>query len=60
VLTADQRAELEEHGPASIRFKLIQYGAGRGASISGFKYTGGLLADARHWDEGTRNGHAPT
>ena len=36
-LTPAQRAELEEHGATSIRFKLTQYGAGRGADISGFK-----------------------
>ena len=36
-LTTEQRKELETHGAMSIRFKLTQYGAGRGASISGFK-----------------------
>ena len=28
-------SQLEEHGPTSIRFKLTQYGAGRGALIGG-------------------------
>jgi hypothetical protein len=49
MLTAEQRAELEEHGPASIRFKLTQYGAGRGASISGFKCGDITRGDIEDW-----------
>ena len=49
MLTPEQRAELEEHGAASIRFKLTQYGAGRGASISGFKC--GDIAELRELEE---------
>jgi hypothetical protein len=49
VLTPEQRAELEEHGAASIRFKLIQHGAGRGASISGFKCGDITRGDIEDW-----------
>jgi hypothetical protein len=37
MLSNEQRAELEALGAATVRLKLTQYGAGRGASISGFK-----------------------
>jgi hypothetical protein len=37
MLTAEQRAELEEQGPQNIRFKLASYGGGRGAAIGGFR-----------------------
>ena len=36
-LTNEQRSELEALAPATIYIKLLQGGAGRGASISGFK-----------------------
>jgi hypothetical protein len=36
-LTDEQRAELEALGPETVRAKLIQAGAGRGASLAGFK-----------------------
>jgi hypothetical protein len=36
-LTADQRAELETLGPATVRIKLVQAGAGRWTSLVGFK-----------------------
>jgi hypothetical protein len=49
MLTPEQRAELEEHGAASIRFKLTQYGAGRGASISGFKCGDITRGDIEDW-----------
>ena len=49
MLTAEQRAELEEHGAANIRFKLTQYGAGRGASISGFKCGDITRGDIEDW-----------
>jgi hypothetical protein len=49
VLTPEQRAELEEHGAETIRFKLIQYGAGRGASISGFKCGDITRGDIEDW-----------
>jgi hypothetical protein len=37
MLTDEQRAELETLAPAMVRLKLLQGGAGRGASIPGFK-----------------------
>jgi hypothetical protein len=49
MLTPEQRAELEEHGAASIRFKLTQYGAGRGASIRGFKCGDITRGDIEDW-----------
>jgi hypothetical protein len=48
-LTPAQRAELEESGPATIRLKLTQYGAGRGASISGFKCGDITRGDIEDW-----------
>jgi hypothetical protein len=48
-LTKEQRAELEEHGAASIRFKLTQYGAGRGADISGFRCGTITRGDIEDW-----------
>jgi hypothetical protein len=35
-LTPEQRAELEAHGPDTVRIKLLQGGADRGAAIPGF------------------------
>ena len=35
-LTPEQRAELEKHGPETVRIKLLQGGADRGAAIPGF------------------------
>jgi len=35
-LTPEQRAELEAHGPETVRLKLLQGGADRGAAIPGF------------------------
>jgi hypothetical protein len=35
-LTPDQGAELEAHGPETVRIKLLQGGADRGAAIPGF------------------------
>ena len=35
-LTTEQRAELEKHRPESVRIKLLQGGADRGAAIPGF------------------------
>jgi hypothetical protein len=49
MLTPEQRAELEEHGPQSIRFKLIQYGTGRGASIPGFRCGDITRGDIEDW-----------
>jgi hypothetical protein len=48
-LTAEQRAELEASGPATVRLKLTQYGAGRGASISGFKCGDITRGDIEDW-----------
>ena len=48
-LTPAQRAELEESGPATIRLKLTQFGAGRGASISGFKCGDITRGDIEDW-----------
>src|SRR5262245_32879430 len=36
-LTDEQRAELETLGPETVRIKLLHGGAGKGASIPGFK-----------------------
>ena len=36
-LTPEQRAELEALGPETVRTKLTQPGAGRGAALQGFK-----------------------
>jgi hypothetical protein len=49
VLTPEQRAELEDHGACNIRFKLPQHGAGRGASISGFKCGDITRGDIEDW-----------
>jgi hypothetical protein len=49
VLTPDQRKELDGLGAASIRLKLTQYGAGRGASISGFKCGDITRGDIEDW-----------
>jgi hypothetical protein len=52
-LSAQQRAELESLGPATIRAKLNQPGTGRGASLFGFKtgVEGGQLVrgDVEDW-----------
>jgi len=52
-LNTEQRAELEALGPATVRAKLIQPGAGRGAALSGFKtgIFGGQLTrgDVEDW-----------
>jgi hypothetical protein len=48
-LTAEQRAELEALAPATVRLKLIQGGAGRGASISGFKCGDITRGDIDDW-----------
>lgn len=53
MLTNEQRAELEALGPETVRAKLIQPGAGRGADLSGFKtgILGGHLTrgDVEDW-----------
>jgi hypothetical protein len=53
MLTAEQRAELEALGPETVRAKLIQPGAGRGAALSGFRtgILGGHLTrgDVEDW-----------
>jgi hypothetical protein len=49
MLTHEQRAELEEHGPQSIRFKLMQHGTGRGASIPGFRCGDITRGDIEDW-----------
>jgi hypothetical protein len=51
MLTPEQRAELEYHGAASIRFKLTTYsaGAGRTAAISGFKCGDITRGDIDDW-----------
>jgi hypothetical protein len=49
MLTAEQRAELEALGPETVRAKLLQSGAGRGADVPGFK-TGYLTrSDVDDW-----------
>jgi hypothetical protein len=53
MLTDKQRAELEALGAATVRAKLIQPGAGRGADLAGFKtgIQGGNLTrgDVEDW-----------
>ena len=49
MLTAEQKAELEHHGAASIRFRLIQHGTGRDAAISGFKCGDITRGDIEDW-----------
>jgi hypothetical protein len=49
LLTPDQRKELDDSGAASIRLKLTQYGAGRGASIGGFKCGDITRGDIEDW-----------
>jgi hypothetical protein len=48
-LSNEQRAELEGLGSANVRLKLTQYGAGRGASISGFKRGDVTRGDIEDW-----------
>jgi hypothetical protein len=49
MLTAEQRAELESLGPATVRTKLLQSGAGRGASVAGFKCGDITRAEIDDW-----------
>ena len=53
MLKPEQRAELEALGPDTVRAKLIQPGAGRGAALAGFKtgIQGGYLTrgDVEDW-----------
>jgi hypothetical protein len=49
MLTAEQRAELNELGPQTVRFKLPQHGAGRGAAVSGFKCGDITRGDIEDW-----------
>jgi hypothetical protein len=49
MLTPEQRAELEEQGPQSIRFKLLQHGSGRGAFIPGFKCGDIIRGNIEDW-----------
>jgi hypothetical protein len=37
MLKTEQRAELDQLGPETVRFKLVHSGAGRGASVEGFR-----------------------
>jgi hypothetical protein len=59
MLTEIQRDELESLGPATVRTKLIHSGAGRGASVAGFKcgdITRGYIEDwlvEKHHEEST-------
>jgi len=48
-LTDVQHAELETIGASSVRFKLLQGGPGRGASISGFKCGDITRGDIEDW-----------
>jgi len=51
-LTPEQRAELEKHGPETVRIKLLQGGADRGASIPGFDtrvFRGLTRSDVEDW-----------
>jgi hypothetical protein len=49
MLTKEQRAELEALAPATVRLKLIQAGANRGASVSGFKCGDITRGDVDDW-----------
>ena len=49
MLTAEQRDELEAHGPSTVRTKLLQSGPGRGASVSGFKCGDLTRGDVEDW-----------
>jgi hypothetical protein len=48
-LSAEQRAELDTLDPATVRLKLLQGGAGRGASITGFKCQDITSGDIQDW-----------
>jgi hypothetical protein len=48
-LTEEQRVELEAHAPAMVGLKLLQGGAGRGASIPGFKCGDITRGDIEDW-----------
>jgi hypothetical protein len=49
VLTPDQRKELENLGAATIRFKLLQSGGGRGAAVTGFTCGEISRGDVEDW-----------
>ena len=48
-LNNEQRAELEDLAPDTVRLMLLQGGAGRGASISGFKCGDITRGDINDW-----------
>jgi hypothetical protein len=48
-LTEKQRADLEALGAATVRMKLVQSGAGWGASLSGFKSGDITRGDVEEW-----------
>ena len=48
-LTAAQRSELENLGPATIRFKLLHAGGGRGADVGGFTCGSMTRGDIEDW-----------
>jgi hypothetical protein len=51
-LTPEQRAELEAHGPDTVRIKLLQGSADRGAAIPGFTtgpYRALTRSDVEDW-----------
>jgi hypothetical protein len=49
MLTEEQHTELEALAPATVRLKLVQGGAGRGATISGFKCGDITRGDIDDW-----------
>jgi hypothetical protein len=58
MLTDEQRAELEALGPETVRIKLLQAGAGRGAALSGFKFGGAFGITRRDVEDWLAEKHA--
>lgn len=48
-LNAEQRAELEALGPATVRTKFFHSGAGRGAAVAGFACGNLNRGDVEDW-----------
>jgi hypothetical protein len=48
-LSPEQKSDLEALGAATVRMKLIQSGAGRGAALAGFKSGNITRGDVEDW-----------